>query len=398
MLRAADRRGKVVMTGMTHRYRPDVQAVRSFVRPKRTRRDLLGPGELAPGPSRSPRPAGGARKRTESGGGAMLDLGLTMLDLGAATAQQSGVTRVSATLSQAGERRNGRSSSPAAPSWSAKRGGDLRGRHLAAHRGGERFGAGIRGSKGSAGINPLHVWKEIHGLPHDVSPTGSGSRDTAFVASFKAQWAHFLAAAAGRVAAPPLEEQVQVLGSSKRSTSPTPTPAKRILAIAFAGLAAALLTAQPAVPIRMLAPEPTDSAEGAGLTVYLLTFDPGAIVWERFGHNALLIRDNRSGRDVAFDYGRFDFGHTFGDQLRFVGRFAQGLMDYSMGAGSGDAYIPVYAAADRSIWSQELRASRPPPVAPAVPAVERARGGRVYRYSFYTDNCSTRIRDARSMP
>ena len=37
---------------------------------------------------------------------------------------------------------------------------------------GERFGVGLRGTKGTAGINPLHVWKEIHGMPHDVSPTG----------------------------------------------------------------------------------------------------------------------------------------------------------------------------------------------------------------------------------
>ncbi|MGE3617076.1 MAG: DUF4105 domain-containing protein, partial [Gemmatimonadales bacterium] len=165
--------------------------------------------------------------------------------------------------------------------------------------------------------------------------------------------------------------------------------------ITLAGLAAALLTAQAPAEIRMLPAEPTDSALGADLTVYLLTFDPGEIVWERFGHNALLIRDNRSGRDVAFDYGRFDFGRTFGDQLRFVGRFARGLMDYSMGAGSGDAYFRAYTAADRSIWSQELD----------LPAAARGRlqrfllwnmreENRVYRYNYYTDNCSTRIRDA----
>ena len=76
---------------------------------------------------------------------------------------------------------------------------------------GERFGAGVRGTKGSAGINPLHVWKELHGVAHDVSPTGSFSRENAFAASFRAQWAHFLAAVAGRVAPPSLQEQSQVL-------------------------------------------------------------------------------------------------------------------------------------------------------------------------------------------
>ena len=44
---------------------------------------------------------------------------------------------------------------------------------------GERFGVGVRGSKGTAAINPLTVWKELHGVPMDVSPTGSGSRENA---------------------------------------------------------------------------------------------------------------------------------------------------------------------------------------------------------------------------
>jgi hypothetical protein len=43
---------------------------------------------------------------------------------------------------------------------------------------GERFGVGVRGSRGTAGINPLHVWKELHGVPTDVAPTGSIGRET----------------------------------------------------------------------------------------------------------------------------------------------------------------------------------------------------------------------------
>ena len=44
---------------------------------------------------------------------------------------------------------------------------------------------GLRGSKGTAGINPLHVWKELNGVTHDVSPTGSLSRENAFTASYR---------------------------------------------------------------------------------------------------------------------------------------------------------------------------------------------------------------------
>src|SRR6266853_4128289 len=67
---------------------------------------------------------------------------------------------------------------------------DVTWRHLGE---GERFGVGLRGSKGTAGINPLTVWKELHGVAVDVSPTGSVSRENAFTASYRAEWAHFQA-------------------------------------------------------------------------------------------------------------------------------------------------------------------------------------------------------------
>jgi predicted dehydrogenase len=45
-------------------------------------------------------------------------------------------------------------------------------------------------------------------VPTDVSPTASGSRENAFNASFRAQWAHFQAAIAGEAKVPSLDEHV----------------------------------------------------------------------------------------------------------------------------------------------------------------------------------------------
>ena len=73
---------------------------------------------------------------------------------------------------------------------------------------GERFGVGLRGSKGTASISPLKVWKEMHGTPVDVAPTGSVGRENTFSASYRAEWAHFLAAIRGEAKAPDLEEHV----------------------------------------------------------------------------------------------------------------------------------------------------------------------------------------------
>ena len=76
---------------------------------------------------------------------------------------------------------------------------------------GERFGVALRASKGSARISPLAIWKDFHGVPRDVSTAGAHSRETPFLLGLRAQWAHFRAAVAGEVAAPPLEEQLVAL-------------------------------------------------------------------------------------------------------------------------------------------------------------------------------------------
>ncbi|MGH7562265.1 MAG: Gfo/Idh/MocA family protein [Gemmatimonadales bacterium] len=206
--KAAERRNRVVMVGMTHRYRPDVQAVRSFVQSGE-----LGEIDSVRASWHVARPAraalGWRQKRDEAGGGAMLDLGLTMLDLCFWLAGNPVPERVSATLGI------GKSAS-VEQSGSAfvvcENGAsifvDVTWRHIGE---GERFGVGLRGSRGTAGINPLHVWKDLHGVPHDVSPTGSFSRESAFTASFRAQWAHFLAAIVGQAERPELTEHVTLL-------------------------------------------------------------------------------------------------------------------------------------------------------------------------------------------
>ena len=138
-----------------------------------------------------------------------------------------------------------------------------------------------------------------------------------------------------------------------------------------------------------------DTAPGAELTVTLLTFDPGDLVWERFGHNALWIHDARRGTDWGYDYGRFSFGRTTADKLRFFGRFAKGDLAYSMGDDSADRYLEGYRRAGRSIWAQELDLPGPAKVALRdYLDWNRRPENREYQYHYYLDNCSTRIRDA----
>lgn len=139
---------------------------------------------------------------------------------------------------------------------------------------------------------------------------------------------------------------------------------------------------------------PADSVPGSELSVYLLTFDPGDLVWERFGHNAIRIVDHRAGTDVAYDYGRFDFGRTWREQVGFVARFARKDLRYSMGEADGARTLAAYQRLGRSIWSQELDLDPDAKLAMYDFLRWNIRDeNRYYDYDYYLDNCSTRLRD-----
>jgi len=207
--RLAEKQGRLVMIGMTHRYRPDAQAVRSFVQSGE-----LGELDSIRASWHVSRPAraqlGWRTRKDEAGGGAVLDLGLTMVDLCLWLAGNPTPCRVSATLSKPKGERGVELSGSAFVVCDEGLAifVDVTWRHIGER---ERFGVGIRGSKGTAGINPLHVWKELNGVAQDVSPTGSLSRESAFTASFRAEWAHFLAAISGQATVPKLSEHITLL-------------------------------------------------------------------------------------------------------------------------------------------------------------------------------------------
>ena len=125
--------------------------------------------------------------------------------------------------------------------------------------------------------------------------------------------------------------------------------------------------------------------------ITLLTYETGGAVWERFGHNALRVRNTITGADAHYDYGRFDFS-----EKNFFVKFAKGEMWYSMGYDvDPEKYIRAYAAQGRKIWAQELDLT-PAEARSLVEFLEwniRPENAR-YAYDYYLDNCSTRIRDA----
>ena len=129
---------------------------------------------------------------------------------------------------------------------------------------------------------------------------------------------------------------------------------------------------------------------GSNLTVYLLTFGWGDEVWERFGHNAIWIKDRTRGTDTTYNWGMFDF-----NQPHFLRRFLTGDTRYWMEGIDLDAMLAEYRRRNRSILAQELNLTP----AQRLKLQQFVRWNalpqnKFYRYDYYRDNCSTRLRDA----
>jgi hypothetical protein len=124
--------------------------------------------------------------------------------------------------------------------------------------------------------------------------------------------------------------------------------------------------------------------------IALITVGPGAAVWEKFGHNMIRVTDPSNGTDLAYNFGIFDF-----NQKNFYWNFLQGRMLYAMDSGSAPWELMSYGSTGRSIEIQDLALA---PEQARLLAANLARNAepdrRNYRYDYYLDNCSTRVRDA----
>ena len=141
-------------------------------------------------------------------------------------------------------------------------------------------------------------------------------------------------------------------------------------------------------PVRPSAPRVAEP--GSSLRISIRTMGPGADVWERFGHNAIVVEDQANGSRTAYNYGMFSFR-----QENFILRFIQGRMHYWMAGFPAEEDLARYVAGGRWVREQELN------LTPAQRVELRdflewnvRPENRFYRYDYFLDNCSTRVRDA----
>ncbi len=209
VLDAARAAGCCLMVGMSHRFRPDVGALRAFI----------AGGEF--GEITAVRASSLTKKvplvrdtwrqhPEEAGGGAFMDLGVQITDLALWLVGYPRIARVTAVMPR-GEHRVEDAASVLAVSeegvsfsievsWSLFAGED---RHYAR----------VMGSEGSGSFPPLEIHKQLGGRPQDVTPRQPAPRggENPFMNAYRRLLDQFVRTSAGECDSPLPEEQVELM-------------------------------------------------------------------------------------------------------------------------------------------------------------------------------------------
>lgn len=146
------------------------------------------------------------------------------------------------------------------------------------------------------------------------------------------------------------------------------------------------LKAQPVPP----PPINPDLPLSASHAAYLVTYGPGSVYWERFGHNAIWLEEPLIGLNHSFNFGFFDF-----NQESFLLRFLRGQMLYFAAALPAQREQRWYQEQQRSVRVQRLNLAPEQYLALRQHLLTHVQPeNRDYPYDYYRDNCSTRLRDA----
>lgn len=126
------------------------------------------------------------------------------------------------------------------------------------------------------------------------------------------------------------------------------------------------------------------------LQVSILTEAPGTELYSVFGHTGIRIKDLAKGYDIVFNYGMFDFNTSF-----FYFKFALGRLDYTLAVESFDGFVAEAKDENRQLTEQILNLTKRQKLDLTAFLIKNYEPqNRYYRYKFFTNNCSTRVRDA----
>ncbi len=209
VLAAARASGRSLVVGLPHRFRPEVAALRSFVHGGELGRPYAVRGSwLTRGVSLS-RPTW-RQHRTLSGGGALVDLGVSAIDLCLWLVSYPRIEKVWCLL-----RQGDFEVEDAATVMMQAEGGmaltiEVSTRYYARE---DRYYARVMGTEGSASLPPLEVFRQLGGRPLEITPRQPRPRggENPYTNAYRRLLDHFVRSVMGLAEAPLPEEQAALL-------------------------------------------------------------------------------------------------------------------------------------------------------------------------------------------
>ncbi|HQK16620.1 MAG TPA: DUF4105 domain-containing protein [Polyangiaceae bacterium] len=143
------------------------------------------------------------------------------------------------------------------------------------------------------------------------------------------------------------------------------------------------------VAIALLVARDGHAHPGDRYTISLITMSPGDPIFFRFGHNAILVRDSLRRTHQVYNWGTFSF-----QEEGLITKFLQGRLTYWLSVQPLGPTLAHYDSEHRWLVEQELNLTPEQKLQLVRKIEENARKeNREYRYHYYRDNCSTRVRD-----
>ena len=122
---------------------------------------------------------------------------------------------------------------------------------------------------------------------------------------------------------------------------------------------------------------------------YLLTCGPGTETYSIYGHSAIRVVIPEKHTDIVYNWGVFDFSTP-----NFAWKFAKGRLDYMLIAVPLKSFLQDYFFEQRYVYSQKINIDAKETHNLIELINDNLKPENIkYRYDFFYDDCSTRIRD-----
>ena len=129
--------------------------------------------------------------------------------------------------------------------------------------------------------------------------------------------------------------------------------------------------------------------DSSRLRISLLTCTPGEELYSTFGHSAFRVIDSNSVSDIVYNYGTFNF-----DDEGFYLKFVRGKLLYYISPESFAGFKQDKQFENRGITEQVLNLTASEKISIRHFLNENLKEeNRYYKYDFFFDNCTTRLRD-----